>query len=99
MIFAQIEATQPNPIAALFPLFIIFFIFYFLLIRPQQKKQKQHQGMIAGLKRNDQVVTIGGVHGVIQDIKKDSILLKVDENTKLLVEKTAVAKIKDTQAV
>lgn len=94
MIFAQVEPAPPNPLAALFPLILIFFIFYFLLIRPQQKKQREHQKMIQSLKRNDQVVTIGGIHGVIQDIKKDTVLLKVDEGNKILVDKTAIARIK-----
>jgi len=94
MIFAQIEpVAQPNPMAAFFPLILIFFIFYFLLIRPQHKKQKEHQNILENLKKNDEVVTIGGIHGVIQDIKKNSVVLKVDDETKVLIDKTAIAKV------
>lgn len=94
MILAQIEPVQPNPVVTLFPLILIFFIFYFLLIRPQHRRQKEHRKMLESLKKNDAVVTIGGIHGVIQDIKKDTLLLKVDEATKLLVDKTAIARVK-----
>ncbi|MDP8233943.1 MAG: preprotein translocase subunit YajC [Candidatus Saelkia tenebricola] len=94
MIFAQIEpVAQPNPIAAFLPLILIFFIFYFLLIRPQHKKQKEHQNLLGELKKNDQIVTIGGIHGIIQDVKKDELVLKVDDEVKFLIDKTAVARI------
>jgi preprotein translocase subunit YajC len=92
MIPAQIQTQQPNPLAAFLPWIIIFGIFYFLLLRPQQKKQKEHQKMLESLKRNDRVVTIGGIHGVIQDIKKDTVVLKVDDETKIMVDKTAIAR-------
>jgi len=92
MVFAQVQGQ--NPMAALFPLVLIFFIFYFLLIRPQYKKQKEHANMLESLKKGDSVVTIGGIHGVIQDIKKSEALLKIDDNTKVLIDKTAIARIK-----
>ena len=94
MIFAQINpVAQPNPIAAFFPLILIFFIFYFLLIRPQHKKQKEHQNLLDEIKKNDEIVTIGGIHGIIQDIKKDSVVLKVDDEAKVLIDKTAIARV------
>ncbi|MCD6080975.1 MAG: preprotein translocase subunit YajC [Candidatus Omnitrophica bacterium 4484_49] len=96
MILAQIQTQpQPNPLAAFLPLIIIFGVFYFLLIRPQQKKQKEHQKMLDSLKRNDRVVTIGGIHGVIQDIKKDTVVLKIDDETKVMVDKSAIARKKE----
>ncbi len=76
------------------PLFFIFFIFYFLLIRPQQKKQREHLAMIGGLKKNDEVVTIGGIHGTIENIKEKTFILRVDDDTKIEVDKTAVAYLK-----
>ncbi|MDP8253269.1 MAG: preprotein translocase subunit YajC [Candidatus Kaelpia aquatica] len=93
MILAQVQA-QPNPMATLFPLILIFFIFYFLLIRPQHKKQKEHNKMMDALEKGDSIVTIGGVHGVIQDIKKGEFLLKIDDNTKILLDRSAVARVK-----
>ncbi len=92
MILAQIQTQQPNPLGAFLPLILIFVIFYFLLIRPQQKKQKEHLKMLDSLKKNDRVVTIGGIHGVIQDIKKDTIVLKIDDDTKIMVDKSAIAR-------
>ncbi len=92
MILAQVQA-QPNPMATLFPLVLIFFVFYFLLIRPQHKKQKEHDKMIGSLEKGDSIVTIGGVHGVIQDIKKGEFLLKIDDNTKILLDRSAVARV------
>jgi len=79
-------------LGAFLPLILIFVIFYFLLIRPQQKKQKEHQKMLESLKKNDRVVTIGGIHGVIQDIKKETIVLKIDDDTKIMVDKSAIAR-------
>ena len=54
---------QPNPIVGMFPIFVIFFIFYFLLIKPQKKKQLEHQKMLENLGKNEEVVTTGGMHG------------------------------------
>ncbi len=76
---------------------LMFGIFYFLLIRPQQKKQKEHQRMIEELKENDVVVTSSGIIGKIVSIKKDkdSVVLRVDEstNTKIEFQRQAIAGI------
>lgn len=72
-------------------LLFLFVIFYFLLIRPQQKKQKQHQEMISGLKKNDEVVTSGGMHGTIVAVKDKTFSLRVDEGVKIQVNKEAIA--------
>ncbi|MBU3911881.1 MAG: preprotein translocase subunit YajC [Candidatus Omnitrophica bacterium] len=87
-------ATAPNTIASLLPIIFIFGIFYFLLIRPQQKKQKEHNKMVSELKKNDEVVTNGGLHGTVVNVKDDTIILKVDENVKVEINKTAVAYLK-----
>jgi len=68
-------------------------VFYFFLIRPQKKKEEQRQKMIAALKKGDKVVTIGGIHGTVTQVDDTSILLQVDSNTKLRVEKSAVATV------
>ncbi len=90
---------QPAPNAAFnfIPLIFIFLIFYFLIIRPQQKKQKEHQAMIRNLKKNDEVVTSGGIHGVIINIKDKTFVLRVDENTKIEIDKISVAYLKKTR--
>jgi len=85
---------QPNPNVGIFqfvPLIFIFVVFYFLIIRPQQKKQKEHQAMIQNLKKNDEVVTSGGIHGTIVNVKDKTFILRVDENSKIEIDKNAVA--------
>ncbi|MDR2100989.1 MAG: preprotein translocase subunit YajC [Treponema sp.] len=78
-------------ITTLIPFALIIAIFYFLIIRPQNKKQKETQNMLKALKKGDKVVTIGGIHGVIQSVKENSIILKVDENTKLEFTRSAIS--------
>jgi len=72
------------------PLILMFAIFYFLLIRPQQKRQRERNAMLAALKRGDKVVTIGGLHGTITDLTDDRVTLKVSDNTRLVFERSAI---------
>jgi len=85
---------QPNPMLNMLPLAIIFIIFYFLLIRPQQKKQKEHEKLLKSLDKNDEVVTTGGIHGTIVNVKDSTIILRVDDNCKIEVQKNCVTFIK-----
>jgi preprotein translocase subunit YajC len=78
----------------MFPIVFIFIIFYFLLIRPQKKAQNDHKKMLASLKKNDEVVTSGGIHGTIVNVKDAAVTLKVDDNVKIDVEKSCVARVK-----
>ena len=71
----------------------IFAIFYFFLIRPQNKKQKETEKMIAALKKGDKVVTIGGIHGVVSSTKEKTVVVKVDDNTKIEFNRTAIASV------
>ena len=73
---------------------LIFGIFYFLLIRPQQKQQKDHKTMLAGLKKNDEIVTSGGIHGTIVNVKDKSFVVRIDDNVKVEVQKTSVSALK-----
>jgi len=73
------------------PLILIFVIFYFLLIRPQKSKEKEHQKMLGNLNKNDEVVTTGGIHGTIVNVKEKTITLRIDENVKIELEKNCVA--------
>ena len=77
----------------LVPLILIFAIMYFLMIRPQQKKQKETQKMIDALKKGDKVVTIGGIHGIVTSTKENTIVIKVDDNTKIEFNRTAIASV------
>lgn len=73
------------------PIILIFIIFYFLLIRPQQIKQKKHKEMLQNLEMGDEVVTNGGIHGTITRIKEDVVTLKVAEKVEIQVSKSAIA--------
>ena len=68
-------------------------IFYFFIIKPQNKKQKDTQRMISELKKFDKVVTIGGIRGVIQNVKDTTVIIKVDDNTKIEFSKSAVSSV------
>lgn len=71
----------------------VFAIFYFLIIRPQNKKQKAAQAMIAAVKKGDRVVTIGGIHGLVNSVKDKTVIIKVDDSTKLEFTKSAIASV------
>ena len=73
---------------------LIFFIFYFLLIRPQKKQQDEHKKMVAGLKKNDDVITSGGIYGTIVNVKEHTIILKIDDNVKVEVQKNSITTLK-----
>jgi preprotein translocase subunit YajC len=71
----------------------MFLIFYFLLIRPQQKKQKELKKMLESLKRGDKIVTIGGVWGSITEVKEKTVIVKVDDETKLEFSRDAIGQV------
>ncbi|MDR2376551.1 MAG: preprotein translocase subunit YajC [Treponema sp.] len=75
------------------PFIAIIAIFYFLIIRPQNKKQKETQRMLDALKKGDRVITIGGVHGVIQNVRDHSVIIKVDDNVKLEFNRSAISSV------
>lgn len=73
---------------------MIFAIFYFLLIRPQQTKEKEHQKMLSQLAKNDSVITSSGIHGTIVNVKDKTLILRIDDNVKIEVEKSCIAYVK-----
>ncbi len=88
------QSSAVNPIVQFLPLALIFIIFYFLLIRPQKQKEKEHQKMLGGINKNDEVVTSGGIHGTVVNVKEKTLTLRIDENVKMEIEKNSVAYIK-----
>ena len=93
------QAPAVNPLVQFFPLILIFIIFYFLLIRPQKTKEKEHQKMLNSLNKNDEVVTSSGIHGTIINVKDKTVILRIDDNLKIELEKNCVAYVKKTQSV
>jgi preprotein translocase subunit YajC len=76
------------------PMILIFVIMYFLIFRPQAKRQKQHQAMVESLKKGDKVVTSGGIYGTIMGLKENeqALILEIDDNVKIKVTRSAIAK-------
>lgn len=96
MFFLQDAAAAAGTGSLLFsmlPIFLIFVIFYFFIIRPQNKKQKETDKMIAALKKGDKVVTIGGIHGTVAQTKEKTVIIKVDDNTKIEFTRSAISSV------
>lgn len=93
--FLAQTAQQPQPPSAggmLIPMIAIFAIMYFLIIRPQNKRQKELAARVSNLKTGDKVVTNGGIHGIVANVKEGATLsLKIADNVKIEVDKTAIA--------
>lgn len=92
--WASPEVGTGSILTMLWPFLIMFAVFYFLLIRPQQKKNKQRNQMLAALQKGDRVVTIGGIHGTIVEITDDIVVLLVNDATKLTFDRSAVNMVK-----
>ncbi|WP_448874364.1 preprotein translocase subunit YajC [Desulfobulbus propionicus] len=78
-------------LAQFVPLILIFIVFYFLLIRPQQKKAKEHQNYLANLKKGDKVITGGGIYGQIAGLTDKVVTLEIAENVRIKVSRSAIA--------
>ncbi|MDR1024913.1 MAG: preprotein translocase subunit YajC [Treponema sp.] len=93
---SQEGSTAPQGGAAFLqflPFIAIIAIFYFLIIRPQNKKQKETQRMLEALKKGDKVITVGGIHGIIQNVRDHSVVLKVDDNVRLEFNRSAISSV------
>ena len=92
ILYGQLE-TGGGGIAAFLPFILIMFIIYFLMIRPQTKRQKEKQTMRDNLKKGHKVITMGGIYGTIQGFKENGklVIVKVDRNTNINLSKTAIA--------
>ncbi len=93
LVLAAAGPEQPPVLFQFLPLIIIAVLFYFLLIRPQQKKQKEHEKLVTAVKTGDKVVTTGGIHGIVANIKEATFLLKVADNVKIEVDKNSIASV------
>ena len=96
-----LQAAQEGPGSSLNLIFIvaIFAIFYFFMIRPQNKKRKQITAMREGLKKGDQVITTGGIHGKVVEVKETTVILQIDASTKIKLDKSSVSLDASTKLV
>ncbi|MDX1593054.1 MAG: preprotein translocase subunit YajC [Gammaproteobacteria bacterium] len=85
------SGQQGDPLMGFLPLILIFVVFYFLLIRPQSKRQKEHKKMIEALDKGDEVVTNGGLFGVISDLGDNFVQLQVADGVEVKVQRQAIA--------
>lgn len=87
-------AGNANPLAMWLPIILIFAIMYFLIFRPQAKKQKQHQAMIESIKKGDRVITAGGIYGTVSGLKEkeNTLIVKIDDNVKIEIARNSISK-------
>ena len=93
-------AEAPNMLVTMFPFILMFVILYLLIIRPQQKKQKDHQRMVDELKKGDRVVTSGGVHGTITGIKDQEgiLVVQVAKEVQIEVSRGSISRVDERKA-
>jgi preprotein translocase subunit YajC len=95
--FAYAQAAPgvggPGPLMTVLPFILIFVIMYFMVIRPQQKKAKEHQEMLNKLKRNDEVMTSGGIYGKVIDLKETVVTLEVAPNVRIRVHRPQISAV------
>jgi preprotein translocase subunit YajC len=86
----------PNPLASFIPIILIFIIMYFVLFRPQMRRQKEQRHLVSALKTGDRVVTAAGIHGMITNVKDTTVTVKVADNVKIEMEKSAISNVVKT---
>ena len=86
-------ASQGDAFGFLLPMIVIFAAFYFLLIRPQQKKQKAHTQLVSNLSAGDEILTAGGILGVITGISEHYAIVKIADNTEIKIQKSSVTQV------
>ena len=84
---------SPSQLISFLPLVLVFIIFYFLLIRPQQKKTKEHQQMLGKLKKNDEVMTSGGIYGKVMALTDNIVTLEVAPNVRIRVNRPQISAV------
>ncbi|MBF0253751.1 MAG: preprotein translocase subunit YajC [Candidatus Omnitrophica bacterium] len=88
------SSGEPPVFMSFLPLVFMFVIFYFLLIRPQQRRQKEHQNFVNAVQKNDEVVTTGGIHGTVVQVKDATVVIRVADNVRIEVEKGCLSRKK-----
>lgn len=94
----EVGGNKFGLLGSLIPFLLIILIFYFLMIRPQSKKQKETEKMLNALKKGDKIVTIGGIHGIISSIKENTVIVKVDDGCKIEFNRSAISTVLKSDA-
>ena len=90
---AQAAAQQPSMLASFIPLILIFLIFYFLLIRPQQKKQKEHKILLDSIQRGDEILSSGGILGKVLKVDNDKLTVEISKGVHVTIIRSTVADV------
>jgi preprotein translocase subunit YajC len=90
--------NEPSPFLQFLPLVFLFGVFYLLILRPQQKKQKEHNEMLTKLDKNDEVITGGGVHATVISVGDKTVILRIADNVKIEIEKSSIQTVKKSRA-
>lgn len=94
MTFLQAEAGQGSMFVSLLPLLAVFAVFYFVMLRPQQQQQKRRREMLGELKRGDQVITVGGIHGEITAVEENDVMVRISEKLEVKVTRAGIGRVK-----
>jgi preprotein translocase subunit YajC len=94
----QAAGKQSSPggmLSMLLPFILMFVVMYFLILRPQKRKEKERKALLSRIKKNDRVVTAGGIHGVVTSVRENEIIIRVDDakDVKLKVDRNAIATV------
>ena len=79
--------------SALVPILLVFLIFYFMILRPQQKKQKDREKLLSSVQKGDKIVTVGGLHGTVIGLEEKTVLVQVADDVKVKLERSAISAI------
>ncbi|MCW8825846.1 MAG: preprotein translocase subunit YajC [Gammaproteobacteria bacterium] len=90
---AAAAQQQPGMLEALLPFIVLFIVFYFLLIRPQQKRAKEHKAMTEGLQKGEEVITTGGILGKVTSVDDEYVKVELNEGVEILMQRQAVASV------
>ncbi len=87
------QSAQMGSMMSFLPLVFIFIIFYFLIIRPQKNQEKERQKMLNNVAKNDEIVTTGGIHATVVNVKEKTAIVRIDDNVKVELEKNCIARV------
>ncbi|BBD80073.1 preprotein translocase subunit YajC [Aerosticca soli] len=86
-------AAPGNPLMTFLPLIVLFGLMYFMMIRPQMKRQKEHRAMLSALSKGDEVVTTGGIAGRVEEVGESFVTVEIAPNVKVKLQKSAVSQV------
>lgn len=89
----QQQDGMTSLLSSLLPFLLIIAVFYFLILRPQQKRQKERAKLLEGVQKGDKIITSGGIHGTVEGMEDNSVLVKIADNVKVKMDKSAIGTI------